>query len=177
MQKVHNLRMAHFSKGMRQKAIILQTMLEEKDLLILDEPLSGLDPKAQNDLEEVLSTLKRKGLSNILTCHESKLLNRLVDRVLFIKDHKIFQMKSFHENIIERNIIVFEIPEQSFIEELSEIIAIQQEHRLNNRFNEVEAIVKREDTEKNLLELIQRGASIRKVEPMNEMKTEIYNES
>lgn len=179
MKKARKLRIYDFSKGMRQKAIIMQAMLEETDLLILDEPLSGLDPKAQNDLEEIeiLFTLKRKGISIILTCHESKLLNRLVDRVLFMKDHKIFPMPSFHENIEERNRIVFEIPEQSLIEELSEIMPIQQEHRLNNGLNEVEAIVKRKNTEKILLELIQRGASIRRVEPMNGMKTEIYNKS
>jgi ABC-2 type transport system ATP-binding protein len=174
MQKVRDIRIAHFSKGMKQKVTIMQAMLEETDLLILDEPLSGLDPKSQSNLEEVLLTLKRKGLSIVLTCHESKLLNRLVDRVLFIKDYKIFE--SFNENINQRNKIVFEIPAQRLSEELYALIEIQQENHLNSDFNEVEAIVKREDTEKILLELIKRGASIRRVGPIHEMETEFYRQ-
>jgi ABC-2 type transport system ATP-binding protein len=55
-------------------------------------------------------------------------------------------------------------------EELYELIEIQQEHRLNGDFNEVEAIVKREDTEKILLELINRGVSIKRVGPIHEME-------
>ncbi|MBE3570005.1 MAG: hypothetical protein IMW92_07775 [Bacillales bacterium] len=77
----------------------------------------------------------------------------------------------------EGNRIFFEILEQILMEELSEIMPIQQEHHLNIEFNDVEAIVKRNDTENILLDLIQRGASIRRVEPMNGMKTEIYNKS
>lgn len=177
MEKARDLRICDFSKGMRQKAIIMQAMLEETDLFILDEPLSGLDPKAQNDLEEVLFGLKRKGKSIILTCHESKLLKRLVDRVLFIKSHKIFQIESVDKNAKKKNRLVFEIPAQSLSEELSGLIVIKREHHVNNEVNVIEAIVKRKDTEKILLELIQRGASIRRVEPMNEMKTEFYPES
>lgn len=49
LQESRNSRIIHFSKGMKQKVMIMQAMLEHTDLLILDEPLSGLDSKAQSD--------------------------------------------------------------------------------------------------------------------------------
>ncbi|WP_246494295.1 ATP-binding cassette domain-containing protein [Lysinibacillus agricola] len=55
LQDARNIRIDNFSKGMKHKVLIMQAMLEDTDLLILDEPLSGLDPKAQSDLEETLS--------------------------------------------------------------------------------------------------------------------------
>ncbi len=159
-------RIANFSKGMKQKVAIMQAMLEDTDLLILDEPLSGLDPKAQRDLEEILLLLKERGLSIVLTCHETKLLENLVESILFIKDHQVVQEDSILGT--KNNRLVFEISIQKSFIELLPFIKIQQEIRLNNEVNEVEVIVKREHTDKILIELLQKGASIRQLNRIHE---------
>ena len=100
LQEARNIRIVNFSKGMKQKVMIMQAMLEDTDLLILDEPLSGLDPKAQSDLEETLSFFRDKGLSIVLTCHETKLLQHLVDTVLVIQNNKVIQANSFNKNVL-----------------------------------------------------------------------------
>ncbi|MDY0393930.1 ABC transporter ATP-binding protein [Virgibacillus halophilus] len=71
-----------FSKGMKQKIGMMQALLANPDILLLDEPLSGLDLRTQNDLESILYRLKTNGLTIIFTCHDKKLLNRIADRVI-----------------------------------------------------------------------------------------------
>jgi hypothetical protein len=52
---------------------------------------------------------------------------------------------------------------------------IQQQHDLSSNVNEIEAIVKPEDTDKLLRELLQRGASIKKLLPINEENEKLYS--
>lgn len=78
-----------FSKGMKQKVGIMQALMSEPDILILDEPLSGLDLASQQDLEAILYNLKSSDLTIILSCHEKKLLQRVADRVITLKNHQI----------------------------------------------------------------------------------------
>lgn len=166
LQDARKIRIEHFSKGMKQKVAIMQAMLEETDLLILDEPLSGLDPKAQSDLESILLILKEKGLSIVLTCHETKLLENIVDSVLLIKDHQIIQTSLLQESVNKGNRFIFEISTETSLEELLPFIEIKQERRLNSEVNEIEATVNREITDKILMELLIKGASIKQLLPI-----------
>lgn len=59
-----------FSKGMLQKVNLIQSLLGEPQLLLLDEPLSGLDLPAQYTLIDRLQELKRKGTALVLSVHE-----------------------------------------------------------------------------------------------------------
>jgi ABC-2 type transport system ATP-binding protein len=58
-----------YSRGMVQKAGIIQALLHEPDLLLLDEPLSGLDPHAQKTLAEVLTGLAGEGKTVVVSTH------------------------------------------------------------------------------------------------------------
>lgn len=82
-------RMNFFSKGMLQKINIMQSLLARPDLLVLDEPLSGLDAASQQDLRRLLQELKRQNISMILTCHESVLLDELADRVISLQKGRV----------------------------------------------------------------------------------------
>ena len=139
----------------------MQAMLEDTDLLILDEPLSGLDPKAQSDLEEILSILKNKGLSIVLTCHETKLLQQLVDTVLVIQNNKIIQADSFNKKDIQKNKLIFEISTDKLLDNLLPFLEIQRQSLLNNGCHEVISVIKTKDTDLVLLDLLQKKASIK----------------
>lgn len=165
LQDARNIRIVNFSKGMKQKVMIMQAMLEDTDLLILDEPLSGLDPKAQSDLEETLSILKDKGLSIVLTCHETKLLQHLVDTVLVIQNNKIIQADSFHKKDIQKNKLIFEISTDKLLDNLLPFLEIQRQSLLNNGCHEVITVIKTEYTDLVLLDLLQKKASIKKINP------------
>lgn len=174
LQDARNIRMDHFSKGMKQKVMIMQAMLEDTDLLILDEPLSGLDPKAQSDLEETLSILKDRGLSIVLTCHETKLLQHLVDTVLVIQKNKVIQSDSTHKRKTSKNKLIFEISSEELVDNLLPILEIQQQSLLNNGCFEVITFIKAQDTDPVLLELLHKKASIKQLIPINEKEEQFY---
>ncbi|MFC9542817.1 ABC transporter ATP-binding protein [Lysinibacillus sp. NPDC056959] len=174
LQEARSIRIVNFSKGMKQKVMIMQAMLEDTDLLILDEPLSGLDPKAQSDLEETLSILKAKGLSIVLTCHEPKLLQHLVDTVLIIQNNKVNQTDSLHKSHALKNKLIFETSSLNLLDDMLPILEIQQQHLLDNGCYEVITIVKAEETDRVLLELLHRKASIKQLIPINEKEEQFY---
>lgn len=91
MEQYADVRMNRFSKGMLQKINLIQAMLQRPDLLLLDEPLSGLDVKAQEKLLYLLAALKRKGTAIVMSVHESKLIEEIADRVLLMKDGQVIR--------------------------------------------------------------------------------------
>ncbi|HEY6548933.1 MAG TPA: ATP-binding cassette domain-containing protein [Vicinamibacteria bacterium] len=78
------------SKGMQQKAQFIATVLHEPEILILDEPMSGLDPVGMNLMRDVFLDLRRKGTTLVLSSHQMETVERLCDRVALIhKGRKI----------------------------------------------------------------------------------------
>ena len=78
-------RTATFSKGMKQKLAIARALLHEPKVLFLDEPTSGLDPEAAHIVREAMATLKRQGRTIVLASHNLDEVERLADRVGFVR--------------------------------------------------------------------------------------------
>lgn len=78
-----------FSKGMKRKTAIARTLLHNPDLLILDEPNSGLDPLTSFFIINYLKTLKREGKTIILSAHNLFHVETICDRVGIIKNGKL----------------------------------------------------------------------------------------
>jgi ABC-2 type transport system ATP-binding protein len=72
------------SKGMQQKVQLIGTVLHEPDLLILDEPFSGLDPINQELFRDLLLDYRQKGKSVVLSTHGMELAERLCDHICLI---------------------------------------------------------------------------------------------
>ena len=72
------------SKGMQQKAQFIATVLHEPDVLILDEPMSGLDPVGMDVMRETMLDLRRKGATIVLSSHQMETVEKLCDRVALI---------------------------------------------------------------------------------------------
>lgn len=171
MNEFRKKKIQTFSKGMKQKIGIMQAMLEQTDLLILDEPLSGLDPMAQNDLETTLIHLKKKGVIIVLTCHEKKLLNRLGDRIVVIKNKEVYS-DSIKKECLKRDTVVFEIHsemEKDIKEMMPGGVTVQEigEYKLKKRIQ-----IKVNHTEMNslLYTLLCKGAVIKSVIPDEEVE-------
>jgi ABC-2 type transport system ATP-binding protein len=80
------------SKGMQQKAQFIATVLHEPELLIMDEPMSGLDPVGMDVMRDVMVDLRRKGATIILSSHQMDTVERLCDRVALIhKGEKVLE--------------------------------------------------------------------------------------
>jgi ABC-2 type transport system ATP-binding protein len=75
-----------YSKGMKQKVLICSAMMHDPDLLILDEPFSGLDANAVSVFKELFREQANTGKAIIFCSHILEVVERLVDRILIIKD-------------------------------------------------------------------------------------------
>jgi ABC-2 type transport system ATP-binding protein len=76
------------SKGMQQKVQFIGTVLHEPELLILDEPFSGLDPINQDVLEEIVRDFHAKGTTILFSTHLMHQAERLCERVCMISNSK-----------------------------------------------------------------------------------------
>ncbi|MEK3734666.1 MULTISPECIES: ATP-binding cassette domain-containing protein [Paenibacillus] len=73
--------MMRSSKGMLQKVNLMQALLRQPDLLLLDEPLSGLDEASQAEMVGILNETKRLGTAIVMSVHEPLLISSVADRV------------------------------------------------------------------------------------------------
>lgn len=78
-----------YSLGMRQRLGIAQAIMEDPELLILDEPMNGLDSDGVEDIRKVLLNLKKQGKTVIIASHNSMDIDILCDKVWKIEKGKI----------------------------------------------------------------------------------------
>ena len=72
------------SKGMRQKTLIASTVLAGAPVLLLDEPMIGLDPKGQRELRSILRELREAGTAIVLSTHLLESAEAICDHVLVL---------------------------------------------------------------------------------------------
>jgi ABC-2 type transport system ATP-binding protein len=77
------------SKGMKQKIMLIIALLSSPKLLILDEPINGLDYQSVQTLKDSLRTLRNGGLSVLMTSHDRYFLDEMCDCQYLIRDHGI----------------------------------------------------------------------------------------
>ena len=82
-------RVQTYSKGMRQKLGILANIVSDTSLLILDEPMSGLDPRARTLVKDVLMERKSENRTVFLSSHILSDMNEICDRVAVLHDRKL----------------------------------------------------------------------------------------
>ena len=82
-------RLRSFSKGMTQRAGLAQAVLHDPDLVILDEPFSGLDPLGRVMVRDILVDLRRRGRTIFFSSHILPDMEALCDRTLIIRDGRV----------------------------------------------------------------------------------------
>ncbi|MEK4699447.1 ABC transporter ATP-binding protein [Solibacillus sp. FSL R7-0668] len=76
------------SKGTKQKAGLIQALIMKPDILLLDEPLTGLDSPTQNQLIDLLEKLKKQ-VTIIFTTHEDKMIEKLADNIFYVESGEV----------------------------------------------------------------------------------------
>ena len=77
---------AALSRGMRQKVSLACALIRPFSLLVLDEPVVGLDPAAQHTLAELITEAKRDGAGVLLTTHQLEFARPIADRAVVLAD-------------------------------------------------------------------------------------------
>ena len=100
-----------YSHGMRQKIVIVGVLLNNPKNWILDEPMTGLDPKSSYDLKEMMREHAKKGNSVFFSTHVLEVAEKLCDRIGIINKGKLAFVGTFEE-------LKQELKDKSSLEEL-----------------------------------------------------------
>ncbi|MCG3420945.1 ATP-binding cassette domain-containing protein [Oceanobacillus jordanicus] len=145
------------SKGNKQKINLMQSLLREPSILLLDEPLSGLDPHSQENLLQYLKQLKEKKTTIIFTCHEGVLKENLADRILLIENKEVKEGEMKTEKSYRTVQFSGNLDEISPL--INKTVDMQTLRRLQDGIFEVN--VEANNSDKLLLTIINQGGKIK----------------
>ncbi|MCU4154386.1 ABC transporter ATP-binding protein [Carboxylicivirga sp. A043] len=97
MDQHANQRMDTFSKGMKQKILIIAGLINNPDILFLDEPLSGLDANSVILVKDMLTRLAQQGKTIFYSSHLMDVVEKISDRIILIDDGKVIADGTFEE--------------------------------------------------------------------------------
>ena len=86
-------RVANFSLGMKQRLAIAQAIMEDPAVLILDEPMNGLDRQGVEEMRQIFCKEKQKGKTILLASHNREDIEALCDHVYEMEDGQIKQLR------------------------------------------------------------------------------------
>ena len=86
-----------YSHGMRQKIVIIGVLLHTPHNWILDEPITGLDPKSSYNLKNLMKKHKEEGNTVFFSTHILEIAEKLCDRIAIISKGKIFFIGTINE--------------------------------------------------------------------------------
>lgn len=90
-------RISSYSKGMKQKLLIICSLIHNPDILFFDEPLSGLDANSVMIFKEVMSNLAKEGKTIFYSSHIMDVVEKISDRIILINNGKIAADGTFEE--------------------------------------------------------------------------------
>jgi ABC-2 type transport system ATP-binding protein len=99
------IKVKNFSYGMKQRLGIAQAILHDPDILILDEPNNGLDPKGIADMNRLIEGLQKEGKTICISTHILKDVERLCDSVTVLKKGKLILNSSIKDLMIKNKLI------------------------------------------------------------------------
>lgn len=90
-------RVSNYSKGMKRKLSLLIVILMKRDIIIMDEPTSGVDPISRIEIRKLIENLKSNGKTIIITSHDLSEIEKFADDISMIKNGKLLFNKDIRE--------------------------------------------------------------------------------
>lgn len=97
IKNVYDSRISSYSKGMKQKTLIISALLNNPDVLFLDEPLSGMDANSVMVFKEVMSELVKMGKTIFYSSHIMDVVEKISKRIILINKGEIVADGTFEE--------------------------------------------------------------------------------
>ena len=124
MTYARNKRLGQFSKGMQQRIGLAQALIGDPDLVILDEPQSGLDPIGRRDVSSIIREAQNQGKTIFFSSHILPDVERLCDRIGVIRKGRMEIVGSLHDLLSKNRHIEIDLvgtADQTFLGKLGEI--------------------------------------------------------
>ncbi|WP_407690661.1 ABC transporter ATP-binding protein [Salinibacillus xinjiangensis] len=97
LEEAYHSRISSFSKGMKQKTLIISSLLHNPDLLFLDEPIGGLDANSVMVFKEVLAQLAAQGKTIFYSSHIMDVVEKISNRIILLNGGQIVADGSFED--------------------------------------------------------------------------------
>lgn len=97
LEHVYHSRISSFSKGMKQKVLIISSLIHNPDILFWDEPLSGLDANSVMIVKEILAQLAQRGKTIFYSSHIMDVVEKISNRIVLLSEGQIVADGSFEQ--------------------------------------------------------------------------------
>jgi len=97
-----NMPLRKFSRGMLQRIGFAQSLFNEPSLVLLDEPLGGLDPLGRKEMRDIIVRLKQEGKTVFLSSHILQDIEMICDRVAIIINGQVINQGTLHDLVSEK---------------------------------------------------------------------------
>lgn len=139
LEKSADLQLRKFSRGMLQRIGLAQALLNDPSLVLLDEPLGGLDPLGRKEIRDIIVRIKEEGKTVFLSSHILQDIEMICDRVAILINGEIVNQGALEELVSEKILfteIVFSGVEEKPFEALGDILPGPGGRRLLKVFKE-----------------------------------------
>ena len=159
LEDARNKTLRKFSKGMLQRIGIAQALINDPELIVLDEPLSGLDPIGRKEVIDLLASLKSQGKTVFFSSHILSDIERLCDRVVII-DKGLVKAEGTLEQLLgsgsgEKEILVGGLKDVASVELLAGVKSVEVVGSLVHRL-----VVENAQADEVLMSLLKAGLHI-----------------
>lgn len=162
----------NYSKGMLQRLGLAQSLINDPELLILDEPMSGLDPLGRKEVRDIILDLKNRGKTIIFSTHILSDVEAICDRVGIIIKGRLKDCGPL-ENLLNPKVKSFEICIKGLTKETIHYLE-ERGLSLIQRGEEIFIIAQEEEAHNILPYLLEKGGTLISFVPQKETLEELY---
>lgn len=156
MSSYLNKKVGKYSLGMKQRLLLAMSIIKDPILILLDEPLTGLDPTSTIIVRENLIELAQKGKTLIVSSHDLNELDKITDNIFFIQDNKIIYEEKSKLNDYYLKIVV----EERDIESIIEWFDQNEINNYSRNINDFTIILNENNSSKIIKNIISKGINV-----------------
>ena len=170
LEKAAHLQLRKFSRGMLQRIGLAQALINTPHLVILDEPLSGLDPLGRKEIRDIIVRLRDEGKTVFLSSHILQDIEMICDRVAVLVEGRILNQGKL-QDLISQKILFTEVTLAGLAEKEMKSLGLDYVSRGDTFFLKIHE----EDKIEAVLETVQRHkGKIISLTPRTETLEEIF---
>ena len=140
-----------YSKGMQRRIGLAQALINQPQLLILDEPTTGMDPIGTRQMKDLMIRLKERGITILLCSHLLADVEDVCDRVTIMFGGRVVEEGTIDELLVDRDTTTIETPQldDETVQQIEQVLARRGKHIERVSF-------RRQTLEKKFLDLVER---------------------
>ncbi|MEC8025917.1 MAG: ABC transporter ATP-binding protein [Myxococcota bacterium] len=173
LQHARNRSLRKFSKGMLQRLGVASALINDPDLIVLDEPLSGLDPMGRKAIRDIIIEERAKGKTIFFSSHILSDIEHLCDRVAIVVNG-VVKREGELSSLLQSDTRTSEMLLRNVSEEALTLINAHSTSATDMGSSTWKAVVPQSEMSKLLIQLLQCGAIVDELQPHQDSLEELF---